>query len=118
MDLKLDSNGDLDIENGDLVLIDGVDAIAQDCEVRLQFFQGEWFLDTRLGVPWYQEILGHKPRLNIVSSILQKAILLTPGIATITNFGLDYTGTTRTLTVSFTGQTREGSFEFNTELIV
>jgi hypothetical protein len=47
MDLKLTGQKDLEIdaETFDLVLIDGVDAIAQDCDVRLQFFLGEWFLD-------------------------------------------------------------------------
>lgn len=118
MDLKLDSNGDLAIEDGDLVLIDGVEAIAQDCEVRLKFFQGEWFLDQRLGVPWFQKILGHKPRLNAVSQIIQKAILTTPGILAITDFALDYEGATRTLSISFTGESESGSFDFTTELIV
>lgn len=118
MDLKLDSNGDLAIEDGDLVLIDGVEAIAQDCEVRLKFFQGEWFLDQRLGVPWFQKILGHKPRLNAVSQIIQKAILTTPGILAITDFALDYEGATRKLSISFTGESESGSFDFTTELIV
>lgn len=118
MDLKLDTNGDLAIKDGDLVLIDGVDAIAQDCEVRLKFFQGEWFLDQRLGVPWFQKILGHKPRLNAVSQILQKAILTTPGLLAISDFNLDYDGPTRKLSVSFRGESEEGPFDFTTALIV
>jgi len=118
MDLKLTASGDLAIENGDFVLIDGVDAIAQDCRVRLKFFLGEWFLDQRLGVPWFQKILGQKPRLNAVSQILQKAILTTPGIQTITDFVLDFEASTRKLSVSFTGESEDGSFEFTTELIV
>ena len=118
MDLKLDASGDLDFEDGDLVLVDGTDAIAQDCRVRLRFFLGEWFLDTRLGVPWFQKILGQKPRLNAVRDILQRAALTTPGLLSLSDFSLDYEGATRRLSVSFTGHADSGSFEFETELIV
>ena len=119
MDLKLDTaTYDLEIKNDDLVLLDGVPAIAQDCEVRLKFFQGEWFLDLRLGVPWFQKILGQKPRLNAVSEILQKAILLTDGILGISDFKLDFEGVTRMLSISFIGQSESGQFDFETELIV
>lgn len=118
MDLKLDANGDLDTTGGKLTLLDGTDAISQSCAIRLKFFQGEWFLDQRLGVPWFQEILGEKTRLNVVRAILQKAILTTPGLLAISSFEMDYTGATRTLSVSFTGQAESGSFDFTSELIV
>jgi len=118
MDLKLDTAHDLDFTAGDFALLEGTNAIAQSCKVRLQFFQGEWFLDQRLGVPWFQKILGQKPRLNVVSQIIQKAILLTDGILAIKNFELDYSGATRTLSISFIGESESGSFEFKTELIV
>jgi hypothetical protein len=118
MDLKLDTNGDIAIENDDLVLIDGVDAIAQDVEIRLTFFLGEWFLDTRLGVPWFQKILGQKPRLGAVKSLLRKAIMTTPGLLGISDFIANYDGVTRKLSVSFTGRAQSGTFDFNKELIV
>ena len=117
-DLKLDNTNDLAIEDDDLVIIDGIDAIAQDCEVRLNFFQGEWFLDTRLGVPYYQKILGTKPRLIAVKGILRKAILTTPGILSILDFELDFDASTRRLSTSFRANTVKGEFEFNKELIV
>ena len=117
-DLKLDENGDLAIEDDDLVIIEGIDAIAQDCEVRLKFFQGEWFLDTRLGVPWFQNILGQKPRLIAVKAILKKAILSTPGILSILDFDMDWDGVTRTLSVEFRANTVEGEFSFDKELII
>jgi len=118
MDLKLTTAHDLDFSTGDLVLLTGTDAIAQDCEVRLQFFLGEWFLDNRLGVPWFQRILGQKPKLQAVSEILQRAALSTPGLESLSNWELDYEGTTRTLSISFVGHATDGDFEFNTELIV
>lgn len=118
MDLKLDTTHDLDVTAGQLTLLDGIDAIAQSCTIRLQFFQGEWFLDQRLGVPWFQRILGQKPRLNAVSNILQKAITLTPGILAITGFEMDFDLPTRTLSITFTAETTEGHLDYTTELII
>ena len=118
MDLKLDENGDLAIENDDLVLVDGLEAIVQDCEVRLNFFFGEWFLDTRLGVPWFQRILGQKPRLVAVKSIIKKAILTTPGILSIIDFDLNWDSARRNLSIEFRANTVEGEFEYNKELII
>jgi hypothetical protein len=117
-DLKLDSEDDLAIENNDLVIIDGLDAIVQDLSTRLQFFQGEWFLDTRLGTPWFQKVLGKKPRLLIVKSVVRKAILTTPGVRSILDLNLDFEGVTRLLSITGRVNTVEGEFEFNKELIV
>lgn len=119
MDLKLSGNDIyLNPSTYEFELIDGLDAIAQDCEVRLQFFLGEWYLDTRLGVPYYQEILGHKPTMQAVKGIFRDAILTTPGIQSVFELEIDFEGTTRTLSVSFKAETVEGSFEFDKELIL
>jgi hypothetical protein len=117
-DLKLDANDDLLIENDDLVLIDGIDAIAMDMQTRLQIFQGEWFLDTRIGVPWFQEIIGQKPRLLVVKSIIRDAILTTPGVTNILDLELDFEGITRSLSISGRCGTVDGEFEFNKEIIL
>jgi hypothetical protein len=118
MDLKMDTNNDLDVTAGAVSLVDGVEYVAQNCEIRLKFFLGEWFLDQRLGVPWFQRILGQKPRLNAVSEILQSAALTTPGLDAINEWELDYDGATRALSISFTGQAGDEPFDFTTELIV
>lgn len=118
MDLKLDGNGDLATEAGDLVLISGIEAIAQDCQIRLKFFKGEWFQDTRLGMPWYQEILGKKPRMSVVSEILRKAIMGVPGILTITVFKPNYNEETRLFSLVFRADTVEGPLDFSEEFIV
>jgi hypothetical protein len=117
-DLKLDANEDLAIEENDLVLIDGLDAIAQDMQTRLQIFQGEWFLDTRIGVPWFQKILGTKGRLLLVKSVIRKSILTTPGVINILDLNFDFEGSTRLLSISGRCGTEEGEFEFTKEIII
>lgn len=119
MDLQLTGHDiEIDSESYDFILVDGVDAIAQDCDIRLQFFLGEWYLDTRLGVPYYQQILGKKPRIQAVKGIFRDAILTTPGIQSVFQLEIDFVSATRTLTVSFRAETVEGSFEYNKDLII
>jgi hypothetical protein len=115
---KLNVDNDLDLSTDNLVYVEGLDAIAQDCKTRLKFFLGEWFLDTRLGVPWYQRIIGEKPRLVAIKSILRKAILSTPGLLTVLDFQLDFDRSTRALSLSFRANTVEGEFLYNKELII
>lgn len=106
MDLKLDpATGDLDLSSGTIELVDGVDAIGQQVAIRLQFFLGEWFLDERIGLPYFEEIIGQKLRKNIVDEIFKDTILTVPGIAKFEAFSLLFDGITRTLTISFTATT-------------
>lgn len=118
MDIKLDYTSDITFENDDLVLLDGVEAIGQDVDIRLQTFLGEWFLDTRVGMPYYTKILGQKPRLAAVESIFREAILGTPGILSISDLTLDYEGTTRALSVDFHADTTEGPLEYDKEFVL
>lgn len=53
-DFALDRR-DLEIANGDFALChDEAHAIAQAISIRLKTFSGEWFLDTRVGLPYDQ----------------------------------------------------------------
>lgn len=105
-DLKLDTtSGDLAIENDDLVIINGVDDIAQHSKIRLRFFRGEWFLDLRVGIPYYEEILIKNPDLVAVRAIFREAILETPGVVDLLDFALTVNSATRTLNLRYTSST-------------
>lgn len=75
--------GDLMIRDGQLVMVEGRDAIAQDLSVCLRWFKDEWFLDRRLGLPWFQRILGHEEGAAIAEVVLRHACLQRPGISTV-----------------------------------
>ena len=118
-DLKLDENGDLEIgPDGDLIIVTGIDAIRQHLRIRLQFFRGEWFLDTRLGIPYFEEVLIKAPDLNVVQSLLREAIRETPGVISITSFDLDFDGVTRKLSLDFRALTEEGPFRFTEDFVI
>ena len=108
MDLLLDldpissSYGDLTWKNGpltpDYTTQSRVDVVAQRLLIRLRNFEGEWFLDTSYGVP-YWSILGHKIKKSAVDLIFQREILAENGIKELTFF--ESTFENRKYTLSF-----------------
>lgn len=52
----------------------------------LRTFQGEYFLNTQHGVPYWQDILGKKTTKAAVDLILQQKILAENGVKELTYF--------------------------------
>ena len=100
-DFKLDADGNLDLSTNDLQLVTGADAIAQHLLIRLRMFRGEWFLDRRIGIPYFQSILVKSPNLTAVRGIYRTAITSTPGVIRVEKFSLDFERSTRELQVPF-----------------
>jgi hypothetical protein len=112
---QLDANGDLDIVGNNVVVTEGRDAIRQRLQCRLRFFYGEWFLDTTLGVPYFEEILVKGPRMQIIQDIFKNVILETDGITGLTRFDFDYDSDDRKLSVTFSATSIDGDIDFSQE---
>ena len=109
-DLQLSlTEHDLVIENHDLQLIDGDDEIRQRLKTRLLLFRGEWFLDTTVGVPYYQDILVKNPNLGNVDAIFKAEILDTVGVNQLIEYQSEYDNSLRKLNVTFTVSTENGT---------
>lgn len=106
-DIKLDDNGDLLLQETDLVLTTGQEAIEQHLTQRLRTFLGEWFLNNTIGVAYFQQIFKKQLDPILVDSILKKEIIETPGISKLVDFDLDISSL-RVLTLSFRAQTIAG----------
>ncbi len=121
-DLKLTTLDDIDFSTEDLEVLDGINAIAQHIRIRLRFFLGEWFLDTRVGVPYYRQILIKGANENIVRETLRRVISETPGVASIEEFSFtfgDAERQARKLVVNFLVKTDTGeTLQFNEPLIL
>lgn len=116
-DLRLNEQTyDLELVNGDLVLTTKSDAIRQHIRQRLWTFFAEWFLDTSVGVPYYQTILVKNPSLANIEGVLQQEILATPGVTELISFQLDYDNATRQLTVDFQVRTLDEVIDFSLPL--
>jgi len=104
MDLKIDPvTHDLVFDgNGDLTLVDGTDRIVQQARIRLRTFRGEYFADERVGMPYYERILGVKPlRQSVVIAALREALLGIPGMRDVYDIVFAYEPTSRTARVTF-----------------
>ena len=107
-DIALDVNGDWEVSNGDLQLIGDGPAIIQAIKIALEFFQGEWFLDQSVGIPFWQEVLVKRPDVNQIVGIFRKAILGVVGVQAIESLALTWDKSARQLTVKFAVQANVG----------
>lgn len=96
-DLKIDdATGDMVLPP---VLAVGVDAVRQRLLIRLKFFRGEWFLDLRQGLPYYEQVLVKTPSLPLVESVFRRAILSTPGVLSIQKMSVTFLRPERRLVI-------------------
>ena len=91
IDLKLNENYDLDIVDGDLVLVSGADEVAQSAGIRLLHIQAEWYYDYTLGIPWLDNMFTVATSYEQKTKIIKDTIMGTPGVNQILtfNFGID-----------------------------
>ena len=62
------------------------EAIGQKLTHRFHFFKGEWHLNQKEGLPWFQRILGKQDNLRLPRWILRQVVVKCPGIASVTRF--------------------------------
>lgn len=109
MDLKVSTTThDLEVSAFDLQLIDQSEYLAQKLKIRLLFIYQEWFLDTALGVPYFEQIWVKTPDIPKIETILKATILETEGVTELLAFSTDLDRAARRLTVEFTVNTIYG----------
>ncbi|TJZ75570.1 hypothetical protein [Chitiniphilus eburneus] len=105
---KLDANGDYSFGAGQADFYrDQPEAVAQAVLTRLELNQGEWFVDTKEGMPWATDVLG-KYTTSSYDAAIQRRILGTLGVTEITAYQSALDSNTRRLVVSATISTRYG----------
>lgn len=124
MDLSLDfdilsaSYRDLLVRNGDLVFTSdgapgGTHYIYQDILQRLRTCLGEWFLNTTIGMPYYQLLFVKGARRADIDAAIQNIIVSTPGVLRLLSYQATYTTADRLVKVSFTCATSSGNVSYN-----
>lgn len=120
VDLKVDpQTGDLVVENGDWVVVEGLDAMVQQITIALRTFRGEWFRNNQVGIPYFEAndpdakaIFDKQTSQEDIEAILKTAILGVPGVLGLSAFEIgDFNAGERILRVTFSATTSEGAIE-------
>jgi hypothetical protein len=93
--------GDLDVSTGLASEITGADYAVQKIRQRLLFIKGEWFLDTRLCMPWFEEILVKNPDMRLIQARVRDVILSVPGITDVLQVETAFDSVSRNLALIY-----------------
>jgi hypothetical protein len=104
-----DGNGDIDMSQGLRFTSDLSTYVVQRLGENLGFFLGEWFLDQRQGVPYFQRVIGEMPDLDLLDTLYRRAILATTGVASVTTLLLTFDNAKRLLSIAFECVLSDGS---------
>lgn len=96
--IALSDSNELLFTNGKLALISGPEATAQKLRNLFLLVKGEWFLDTRVGVPYFDTALVKNPDLGVIKRLFRRVILSAQGVKEILSLDLGYNAAARTLT--------------------
>lgn len=106
---KLSAEGDYVLGGQSAFLINSPETVAQAVLTRLKLWRGEWFVDTRDGTPYLQQILGERRVGRNPDAAIRARILGTEGVREIVDYSSQFDGDTRRLVFSATISTIYGT---------
>lgn len=84
-------------DTGNLAIVTNTQAVGQHARQRLMTFEGEWFLDNKVGVPWLSDVLGLNNDPALAESVIKSELLDTDGVEEITSFSVRFDRSLRQL---------------------
>ena len=99
-DLALDTDGDLLIDAGDFRLIQGSDAIVQECQTALGLWQGEYPFDTTVGTAWPTLLNVKGVRDSQITAEVRRVLSAVQGVASVDRMDIDRDTTARTASLT------------------
>lgn len=108
-DLAMDmTTGDLALRDGDVLLIDNVERVAQQILITMRFWLGEWFLDVQDGIPYLDYVLVKSPNLLHIRQIFTEAIEKIEGVQRVEEMKFAFDVKNRSLRVDYEVSTNYG----------
>ena len=108
-DLAMDmTSGDLVLREGDVLLIDNAERVAQQILITLRFWLGEWFLDVKEGIPYLEYVLVKSPNLLHIRQMFTEAIEQVEGVQRVEEMELAFDIKNRSLRVDYEVSTAYG----------
>ena len=104
-------NDDVRVTGGDVVMVDEPQATRQRLEQKFRLWRGEWFLNINAGFPWLEDVLGQRPRPEVLRSLVYDLVVNDPGLRSLTNLTLAFEGVDRQLRITFDATLTNGVTE-------
>lgn len=106
----LNENNDFALVRGQLVLErDEVVAEGIDLFQKFQLFLGEWFLDTRQGVPYLQVVYVKNPDIELIKRMYTSILLSSPLVRDVYKMDAFYLPAQRMAAFEFGAKMSDGS---------
>lgn len=102
-DILIDqSTGDIAIVNCNPTLTTNTsELVAQRLQIRLNTFLEEWFYDSQVGVPYFEQVLVKPYQKSVVESVFRSVILATENVVRIIRFESEFNPQTRTYELTY-----------------
>lgn len=98
----LDANGDYSFGRGqNNFLVNSPAAVAQAVQTALLLFQGEWFLDSSVGMPWLTQVVGTGTQ-GLYDQAIKNVVLQVQGVNAIISYSSSLNTAKRHLSVTMT----------------
>lgn len=109
-DLKLDAQThDLIFESGDFKITRvESESLVQRLKIKLSTWSGEWFLDTTLGVPYFETIFKKGTAKETIDNIFKVRIVSEPEVEALLSFESSIDKTFRIYSLVFTVRSSNG----------
>ncbi|RKZ08920.1 hypothetical protein DRQ25_07830 [Candidatus Fermentibacteria bacterium] len=119
LDIKLgETSHDLEFENFDLSLVKDLDYLIQKVKIKLMMFYKEWFLDTKVGMDYFNVIFGKKRNLNMIDNLIILTITEVKEVTEILEYSSEFDRASRKLTVTFKADSIYGTFSLDEGLTI
>ena len=92
---------DISVRNGKLVRAYHSDSVKESVKQRLLTVKEEWFLDLRLGLPWFTELTGRNVLMEKIKSSVARTIIGTDKVSELVSLDIDFDKTVRRLFIQF-----------------
>lgn len=107
----LAENNDYSFGNGQLDFYNNIPAaVGQAVETALLLWLGEWYLDTSVGTPYVQGVLG-KTSQDVADGTIQSVVLNVTGVVDISSYQSSINPNTRAMSIQLTVETIYGPTE-------
>lgn len=115
--LKSDpASKDIAIENNNFVLQQGNASLPQKIREKLLLFRNEWFLNSEIGLPFFELIAGQKQIPFPSRKFFVDIIKSVDGVIDVPQINMSIDRKTRTLKVDFIAKISDGNLELSIEV--